>query len=272
MTQTVNVIPVELTELRAASTASGGTALTTTLSHTTLGTPGWGADYISITPRNFAGCAVARVLLNPYLTIFYTKDGGSTVPETSVISDEMQDGDATDHALDNFPLTGTGYLYVGAAIPFSGVAITMGDKNDDATVITVKYPLGEVWTDISDTDGTDVGGDSMKQDGSVTWTVPTAWQQISLKAMGDTLPAGTPNLYREMYWTRWEWSAALDASIDVRTMLAINRATTYAELLEGQTLEVRMSDRELASVQALTNAGTANLLVNVGTLVGSEFE
>lgn len=258
--------------MRAASTAGGGSALTDTLSHITLATPGFGADYMSITPRNFSGAAVVRFLLNPYLQIFYTRDGGLDNSNITDISDEMQDGDATDHVLDDFPITGTGFIYVGARIPFSGVAITMGDKNDDATILTVRYWAGGSWADIEDTDGTDSGGDSMKQDGSVTWTVPTAWTKNSLSNIGDTLPSNAQRLHEDLYWTRWEWSAALDASIDVRTMLAINRATTYAELLEGQTVEFKISDRELATVQALTNAGTANLVVNVGALAGSEFE
>ena len=277
MTQTVNIIPVELTELRSVSTANGGTALTTALAHISLGAAGWGADYVSITPRNFSeNCKAARVLLNPYLTIFATWDAGISIVD---ISDEMQDGDTTDYVLDDFPITGTGFIYVGAALPFSGVAVTLGDKNDDAAALTVKYWKPAGWTDIGASDGTDVGpGDSFKQDGSVTWTIPATWQAASLKTAGDTLPDGrsgidsAPNLYREMYWTRWEWAAALDGGVDVRTMQALNRATTYAELLEGQNLEVKLSDRELASVQGITSAGTANLIVNVGTLIGSEFE
>jgi hypothetical protein len=75
-----------------------------------------------------------------------------------------------------------------------------------------------------------------------------------------------------MYWTRWEWSAALDSDTDVAGMQALNRVTTYAEYLEGQAVEIRLLDRRFASVEALTDAGTANLLVNVGTLPGSEFE
>lgn len=266
MTQLVRTIPPELNELRAASTASGGTALTATLGQITLP---FGADYVSITPRALAGAAVVKVALNPYLRVFYTRDAGGSITD---ISDEMQDGDATDHPLDDFPLTGTGFIYVGARLPFRGVAITMGDKNDDATVLTVKYPLGKIWTDISDTDGTDVGGDSMKQDGSVTWTVPAGWTKTSLSVMGDTLPA-YGNKFSEQYWTRWEWSAALDASIDVRTMLALNRSTAYAEYVDGQTVELMLNEgREVGNIEALTNAGTANLVVNVGTLVGSEFE
>ena len=265
------VLPEEITELRSVSTENGGTALTTTLGLISTGLAGWGADYLSITPRNFSqDCKAARVLLNPYLTIFATWNAGLTTVD---ISDEMQDGDTTDYVLDDFPLTATGYIYVGAKVPFSGVKVTLGTGgNDDATVLTVKYWKSGGWTDISDTDGTKVGGDSMKQSGSVTWTVPAAWEKASLSAIGETLPTSARNYATPLYWTRWEWSAALDGDCDVAAMQAINRSTYYAELLAGQTLEAKMSDREIASVQALTSAGTANLIVNVGTLPGSEFE
>ena len=75
-----------------------------------------------------------------------------------------------------------------------------------------------------------------------------------------------------MYWTRWEWAAALDADTDVAGMQALNRSTAYAELLEGQTVETMVSDRKLGCVEALTDVGTANLVVNVGSRPGSELE
>ena len=266
MTQQVNVLPVELTELRSASTANGGTALTTTLGLISIPL---GADYINITPRNFSeNCKAARVLLNPWLSVFHTQDAGET---TTDISDEMQDGDAVSVEFVTFAITGTGYMYVGSRVPFLGVAVGLGtNKNATASVITVKYWNGTSWVDISDTDGTITGGESMSQSGNIVWTVPTNWDKASLNATGDTLPAAC-NKYEEKYWTRWEWSAALD-TVAVDTMRAINRSTNYAELLTGQHLEVKLSDRELASVQGITGAGTANLIVNVGTLIGSEFE
>ncbi len=268
MAQTVNVIPVELTELRAASTASGGTALTSTLGLIPIP---FGADYLSITPRNFAGAAtVARFLLNPFLTIFYTTDSGVTVTD---ISDEMQDGDTADVALDSFPAAGTGYFYIGAPIQFRGVAVTQGTSpQEDATVLTVNYWNGGAWTDTGESDGTDDAGDSMKSNGNVTWTVLDAWTKDALNEIGDTLPRTAPNLGQPMYWTRWEWTNAFNANTDVRVMQALNRVTTYAELVVAQTFEVKTSDRQLGCVEALTNDGTANLVVNVGTLIGSEFD
>ncbi len=276
MAQTVNVIPVELTELRAASTASGGTALTSTLA--LIAIP-FGSDYLSITPRNFSGAAVARVLLNPYLTIFFTTDAGVT---TTDISDEMQDGDTTDVNIDDFPITGTGFFYVGAPIQFRGVKVDIGTGNNDAAAaLTVKYWNGS-WVDLATahnlSDGTDTGGagDSFKQDGDVTWDVPSVWVKETLDGIGDTLPSEkvsfVPSRSTPMYWTRWEWAAALDADTDVAGMQALNRSTAYAEYLEGQTVEVRLLDRRIGCVEALTNAGTANLVVNVGSLPGSEFE
>ncbi|KKL86531.1 hypothetical protein LCGC14_1943800 [marine sediment metagenome] len=272
MAQTVNVIPVELTELRAASTASGGTALTSTLALVPIP---FGSDYLSITPRNFVGAAVARFLLNPYLTIFYTTDAGVTITD---ISDEMQDGDTTDVALDSFPVTGTGYFYVGCPIQFRGVKVDIGSGNqgDNNVVLTVKYWNGS-WVGIADTDGT-IGGtaSSFFKDGDITWTVPSVWVKETIDNIGETLPSErvsfVPSRSTPMYWTRWEWDTAFDADTDVAGMQALNRSTAYAELLEGQTVEVKASDRRLGCVEALTNAGTANLVVNVGSLPGSEFE
>ena len=75
-----------------------------------------------------------------------------------------------------------------------------------------------------------------------------------------------------MYWTRWEWAAALDADTDVAGMQALNRSTAYAEYIEGLTVEIGVLDKRLGCVEALTDAGEAKLLVNVGTLPGSEFD
>ncbi len=269
MSQLVKTIPAELTELRAASTANGGTALTSTLGLISIP---FGSDYISITPRNFSGCAVVRYLLNPYLTIFHTRDSGVSVTD---ISDEMQDGDTTASNFDDFPVAGTGYLYVGAPIQFRGVKVNVGSSNqaNNNVVITVKYWDGGGWTDISDTDGT-IGGtaSSFYKDGDITWTVQDAWVKAALNEIGDTLPRTAPNLGQPMYWTRWQWNAVFDSDTDVLELQALNRVTTYAEYIEGQTVEVMTAHKRLACVEALTNAGTANLVVNVGSLVGSEFE
>ncbi len=278
------VIPASLSELRAASTASGGTALTTTATGaaapTALGLVSipFGADYMSITARNFSeNCKVVRVSLNPYLSIFATWDAGVTTVD---ISDEMQNGDTTDYVLDLFPITGTGYIYVGAEVPFRGVSIDVGSTpNATGNDLTVYYWAGSSWVDASDTDATDTGA-GLAVDGTVTWTVQAAWTKASLLTIGAflgtgieyTLPETARNYHTPLYWTRWEWSAAMNAAADIAQMLPLNRSTAYAEYIEGQTVEIGLQDRRIACVQGITNAGTANLIVNVGAHAADEFE
>ena len=286
MPQTVNVIPVKLGDLRAASTADGGTALSTTVTGAADPTTGlgitpipFGSDYMSITPRNLSGAAVAKYSLNPFLTIFWTNDSGITVTD---ISDEMQDGDTTASAIDDLTtLALGGAMYVGAREQFRGVAVDVGaDPNGDANDLTVNYwRSGGSWQDATDTDATDTGA-SFAVDGTVTWAIPSDWSRASLSAIGTQLGSGfefdlpkdAPEYTTPLYWTRWEWSAAMDSSTDILQMLSLNRSTAPAEYLEGQAVDFSLGKREIGNVQGSTDGGTANLLINVGVLVGNRFE
>jgi hypothetical protein len=278
-------IAAELKEIRSApdsdgSQAAGGPALSTTAK--VLSIP-IGADWVSITPRNFAACGTVRFALTPRLTIVVTTDAlvssgvrDDTAEPTAVstygtqdISDEMQDGDQEDFAMDSFPaVAATNYVYVGSHETFRGVAVDIGSNaQTNATVLTVRYPDGVgTWKDISDTDGTiQPAGDSMGKDGDVTWTVPTDWYRASLVSHGDTT-VREPWSMANLYWTRWEWSAVTDANWDIRQLRALSKSTAYAELLEGQPIDCAVDTRNVANVEALTDAGTANVVVNAGIL------
>ena len=273
MAQLVNSMPPELTELRAASTASGGTALTTTAALTCPGYAGWGGDYMSITPSNFAGCNVVRWALNPYLHIIYTTD--LLVSPPANLSDGMQDGDTDDNNFTLWDTLANGCaLYVGARVPFRGVKVDVGTTANDtgSTEVTIKYWNGGSWADTGNSNGTESGNVAFAQDGDETWTLANlGWQKDSLLRIGETSRSGGP-LGTPLYWTRWEVNIAMKADMDIISILAYNRSTKYAEYMEGQKVEVKMSPREVGCVEALTDVNTANLLVNVGTLVGSEFE
>ena len=106
---------------------------------------------------------------------------------------------------------------------------------------------------------------TMAKDGDVTWTVPTAWQKRSLVDTGDTAVRESWST-AELYWTRWEVSGALDASWDLRQLRALSASVAYAELVEGQPLQFAVNTAKIANVEALTDAGTCNLVVNAGTL------
>lgn len=275
------VSPAETLEQRAASTAGGGTALTTTLALISIPI---NSKYLSLTPRNFVTAVVAQYILNPFLTIIATTDalGGTiehgftdTIEPTSLsefqtqnISDEMQDGDTEDFDINSFDTAANdNFIYVGSPLPFRGVKVDLNNKNDTASVLTVNYWNGGAWADISASDGTDVGpGDTFKQDGDVTWTVPTAWVKASLLSIGDTT-VQEPLFATGLYWTRWEVSVILDTTVDLVQMRPLNRSTAYSELLEGQEREMSLlGDKQFACVEALVDDGTGNLIVNVDAI------
>lgn len=265
--------------------AAGGPSLSTTLK--SLAIP-LGAEWVSLTPRNFAGGAgTMRFALAPRLTIIITTDllatGGiprnadptaiSTFP-TQDISDEMQDGDATDFAIDSFDtLANLDAIFIGAPLPFRGCTIDVGSVNDQANNLTVSYWAGgSDWVDISDTDNTDTGA-SLAQDGTVTWSVPTDWVRAILFGTAD----GIANSINEtsiqetwsknkLYWTRWEWNATMGTNTDIRQIKALARSTDYPELLEGQKLEFAIDPLDVATLEVLTDAGTANVVANAGVL------
>lgn len=251
-------IPGPFGEIQAASTAGGGTALTTSATYIALPP---GTKHISLLPRNFATATVVQVLKNPWLTILRTQDALATEPTN--YSYEAHLGGVV------LSSQGTAaqndFLYVGSHIPFSGVHVDVGDANGNASVITVKYRKNDnTWADIADTDGTASGGASLAQDGDITWDIPGDWISCRLFDAGDTdLNAGFA--MQDMWWTRWEWSAALDASVTLDSMLAINRSTSYMELLPGVGWQeaVTVGPGGISCLQVATDAGTANLIVNV---------
>ena len=285
MVHKVNVSPAETLEQRAASTAGGGTALSTTAALISIPI---NSKYLSLTPRDFNVAVVCQYSLNPFLTIITTTDAlagtaehgfTDTIEPTSLsefatqnISDEMQDGDSSDFDINSFDLVANNnFIYVGSPLPFRGVAVALNNKNDIASVLTVNYWHNSgVWTNTGNGDGTDVSGDTFKQDGSVTWTVPAAWKRDNLQNIGDTT-VGEAWSTVGLYWTRWEFSAQLDSTVDLVQMRPLNRSTAYAELLEGQTREMSLHNRQYACVEALVNAGDGNLVANVDATGNERF-
>jgi hypothetical protein len=254
-----------LGEIRAASTASGGTALSTTATYIPFGI---GAAHVFITPREFATAVVARIAINPYLVVLKTADAMATLPTD--YSQNAQDGDAstvvTLSSLDTY--ANGDYLLVGAHLPIRGVYVDMSAAvNGNASILTVYYRKSDdTWADSSATDGTTSGGATFAQDGLVYWTVPTDWKLAKLTDIFTGVPSNSVT-NTGMYWTQWRVSAALDASTTASAMLAANRSTAYAEFISGQVLEqrIKVAPGGVGCVEALTDAGTANLIVNVAS-------
>ncbi|KKN31641.1 hypothetical protein LCGC14_0821900 [marine sediment metagenome] len=275
----VKTIEAPFEEIRRASAAGGGTTLSTTLALISLPI---GGDWLTMLPRNFVTAVVAQYALNPWLTIIATTDalaskrrlvsGAQTISETDDISEEMQDGDSVDFAINAFDTAANNnYIYVGSWLPFRGAQVALNNKNDIASVLTVNYWNGGWGAVDTISDGTDVSGDTMKQDGDVSWVVSSDWKRDSLLNIGDTTVKESWG-GASLYWTRWEVSVALDTTVDLVTMRALNRSTTYAELPEG----IVFSEAAIAGpngfscVEALVDAGSGNLVVNAATKIGTE--
>ena len=261
-----------LGEVRSA-TAAAGLAITTTPQFTQLPP---GTDKVMMVARNFTTAVVAQIAMNPYLIVLKTTDALQSAAAATDYSSAAQDASiATDVVLSSLDTAANlDFLYVGAKWPFRGVSIDVDSTNSVASVLTVKYWNGTAWGTISATDGTISAATTMAVDGNVTWTVPTDWVHNSLTKIGDALgTAAIPHIGDDLYWTRWEVSVALDSSTTLNSMLSMNRSTAYMELIPSQTFEERISvgPDGIGCVEARTDAGTANLIVNVATKAQSGF-
>lgn len=248
-------------EVRGAG-AAGGVALSTAASFTALPL---GTNYVTLLPRNAVTAVVVRYALNPWLIIIKTTDAFASVGTD--YSEEAQDGStSTSVTLSSLSTAANlNYLYVGAHLPFRGVNIDVDGTNSNASLLTVKYWKSDsTWADISATNGTASGGATFAVDGNVTWTVPSDWLASSLR----TISADGFSLNVTLYWTRWEVSAALDASVTLDHMLAMNRSTTYAEFGTslGKEFLIKQGHGGTGCIEALTDAGTANLVIEAATL------
>ena len=264
------VIAAGLGELRAASTAGGGTALSTTATFIQLPVL---SHHVFITPRNFSTAVVAQVALNPYLVVLKTADVMATAPTD--YSSAAQDADAATNvvlsALDT--LANGDFILVGSHLPFRGAYLDVDGANAIGSVLSVFYWNGTAWADASATDGTTSGGNTFAVDGLVSWTVPSAWALAKLSAIYTTTPASVLTGLN-LYWTRWSVSVLLTNPTTLNSLLAANRSTAYSEWLSGQPLEqrIKVGVGGVGCVEALVNGGTGNLIVNVAAIRDGRIE
>lgn len=244
--------------------ASKGVSLSTTSAFTTF-IPG--QNVVSMTPRNLSTAVVARFAFCPWVKVYKTTDALAAAASLTDYTDEAQDGDAaTDVVLSSLDTAANGdFVLVGAAVPFRGLVADVDSANSTTSTLAVHYWNGSAWADISPTDGTASGGATFAQDGNITWTVPTAWAGATLDDLGAGFSDGRTQ--EHLYWVRLSVSAALDSSTTLNSLIAMNESTTYAEFVSGQTLEqaINRAIGGQSAVEALTDAGTANLVIRAGT-------
>jgi hypothetical protein len=253
-------------EMRAISTASGGTALSTTAAY--IHVPK-GTSALQIFPRNFSTAVVARLGLCPWLVVLKTSDAFAAIANVTDYSDAAQDNDtATDVVASSLDTLANGdAIWVGAAHPFRGLRVDVDAANGNAATLAAHYYNGSAMATLTPTDGTASGGATLAQDGSITWTVPTDWAPVALRtAASATIPI--PHGDTPLYWARLSVSAALDSSTTLNSLTALPRSTSYAEVASGAEIAMRVARAPggLSAIEALTDAGTANLVVNAYAL------
>lgn len=268
-----------LGEMQIAST-SGGTALTTTAGYIEFPALTKAGDsrqcHVTVTPRNFATAVVAKVTFNPWLTVLKTTDSMAAPPtDYSIYAQDSSTGTSVD--LSSLDTVANGdWVLVGSHNRFRGAYCDVDSTNSTASVtLTVEYWNGDAWVSANATNGTS-SATAFDQDGLVYWTVPGAWvaaKFTDIYPVVSGLPANQYYSNEKMYWTRWSVNVALDSSVTLDSMVAANRSATYVELLSGQPLEMKTlyGFGGLGCVEALVNAGTGNLVVNVMLNQGSEF-
>lgn len=247
-------------ELRGGT--STGVPLSTTAAYAQIPK---GTRQLFVTPRNFVTGVAAKVGLCPYVQVLKTVDAGATVM-TDYSDAAQDDSTGTSVVLSSLSTAAAfDFLYVGAAVPFRGANIDIDGANGNASILTVKFWDGNSWEDITATDGTASGGASMAVDGSVTWTIPSDWAKTTLVQSGD-YPFGGPFGGNSLYWTRWQFSAALDSSTTLDHLIALPRSTAYFELVAGQSFEqsITQGPEGVAAVEALMDAGTGSLVLGYG--------
>lgn len=252
----------QFTETRIAG-ASTGVSLSTTAAYTHF-IPG--TEWFSLTPRNFSTAVTVRFRLMPYLVILKNQDGLVTEPVDA--SFLLQDGDTTATLVMNSmdTLANGDALYVGCHVPFSGLHVDVTNTNSTANDLAVVYTTGGTsLPSLTITDNTDTGA-SFAQDGTITWTVPTDWGAESFNTAFKANFKGA--IYTDkLFWLRLAWSAAMDSTVTVVQMRALNRSTAYSELVSGQAFEnsVYNGYGGFSGIEALTDAGTANLVIGCST-------
>lgn len=233
-----------------------------------------GTRYCRLIPRNFSTAVSIRWAIDPYLLILKTVDNFATAPTDA--SETLQDADnSTTLALNSLDVKANGdMLLIGSHIPFAGVSVNVVNTNSAGTAaMGVEYWNG-AWGSITPTDGT-FSTRTLAQDGNVTWTVPTDWVAASLRTIqGIAAGVNCPYSGQNLYWTRWSVDTLLaDSSVSVANMLALSRnAAVYAEMTSTDFVDFTLERGPggAGCIEAVTDAGTANLIVNVATAFGGD--
>lgn len=249
-------------EMRAISTAGGGTALTSASTFLQL-LPG--SEAVQVVARNFATAVAVQATFCPWLAVVKTTDSFATTTNVTDYTEAAQDAN-TSTTIVLSSLATSGALWVGSHVPFRGLNAVIGTTNSNTSALSGTYWNGTTMANISLTDGTSSSSTTFAVSGNITWTMPTDWVGATLTTLGSVGSSiGAPHKAEQWYWVRLVVSAALDSSTTLTSLLAMNRLATYYEItFESPELamQVQRGVGGVAALELKTDAGTANAVVN----------
>lgn len=225
------------------------------------------ADYLLVKPgfhevTMYCASQWRLALSPPLLHCLYYDTSAGTYTEYKT---QAADRDDTTHVPLDAMATGD-YLYLGFSEPALGVYfnIDASNKNDNTATLDVEYcstavPGTLAFTDVSgDSDGTDSAGDTLKQDGVYTWTLPSpasTWKESTLGT------SATP-LYTKCWWIRFAPSATLSATVDVIDLIPVYQNTNYKYMEAGIEYQFSINIAKVSGFVYKATAGTPSL--NIG--------
>jgi len=120
---------------------------------------------------------------------------------------------------------------------------------DDVTAIDPVAKGTGYFTDVaSDTDGTDSAGDTLKQDGLYSFTLPSVVRGAL---------AGVDN--EMLYWYRFKPSATLSATVDLVDIIPAAAATTYGYMEPGMEYQFSFDTTKCGGFEVVASSGTPTL-------------
>ena len=162
------------------------------------------------------------LLLTPKLRHIWYYDDSATDKYTNFTKEFSDRNTSTGSGTSLNTFATADFIYFGGYRRFRGLAVNVANTNGTGSVATVKYWDGTAWTDITATDGTISGAQTLGQDGLITWTVPTDWTTTTVNGVAD------------LYWVRYSVGTALDATVSIIEVyslanLTLNSTNTDAE-------------------------------------------
>ncbi len=262
-------------EWRRASAAIGNAITAGATAATAFCAFPTGSQYVAIEGRNYAATAVViSYAFNPWLRVLKTTDSFATTTGVTDYSVVAQNNKPVTGAVVLSSLATTGALWVGAELPFRGVFFDVQATNSNTSTMVTAYwsATGPTMATLTSADGTFSGVATFNVDGGATWTVPTDWTVGTLRTISAAINA-IPYSAESLYWVKFTVSAALDTSVTMDQVLALNRAAvgSGASLTTGRPgieMILPTGAGRWGCVEAVTDVGTANLLVSVATLGG----